>query len=581
MTKFKQFFQIYTCTNYQILQKALLIIVVFGMLGQVFFFVFLSYFTENKEIFGLRAFNFLLFFSLLLIPYNKTLNIKQIIWVESVFIFQLGFFFYIMLFINNVNTYWSSYLILSASFYGLMAYPPLGMVLYFFSFIAVLIYQKYALNISSELLYAAIRAYIPAFFCVISIGFFRSILNHTFGQLDKRNKQLAKNKKLLQIRQQRAIKANQAKSEFLANMSHEIRTPLNAIIGFSELLLERSKQEITNLETQQQLTHIKDSASHLSELINNILDFSKIEAGKMTLFKEDFDLKKLIKNSLLVYQQQAEQKGLVLSYEYANDTPCYLYGDKTKVNQILVNLLSNAIKFTEQGEIKIKVSNQDHYLNIAVSDQGIGIAPERQAAVFDVFEQEDGSTTRRYGGTGLGLAIIQQILKLMEGDIKLTSEQGKGTTFHIKFPLQKALQPIKETQENKKPQHYNSKNKVLVIEDNLINQEVMKAILSSVNISVTLADNGQLGVDAIFQALKQQQLPDLILMDLHMPVMNGMDAIKLLRKEPLLKDLKIYALSADAFLDQQKNAIEAGFDGYLTKPIEIDNLMIILNKYLS
>ncbi len=370
--------------------------------------------------------------------------------------------------------------------------------------------------------------------------------------------------------------ANEAKSAFLANMSHEIRTPLNAILGFSQILLKHSEIYQFPETSSQYLEHIKISGEHLTELINNILDLSKIEAGKMSVSEEDVNLGQLVQGIYHIHQTEAERKALQFSYEYDPALPKIIRSDHTKINQILMNLTANAIKFTAKGSVKLKIGKADNHLLFQVIDEGIGIEKDRHSAVFEAFEQGDKTATRQFGGTGLGLAITKEMVRLLKGEIWLESEVDKGTSFFVKLPLIEGS-PMPSANQNEIANYrFSSENVILLVEDNLINQTVAKATFREIGLSLEIANNGQEGLEKIV-ALR----PNLVLMDLHMPVMDGIAATTLIRQNPAYRNLPIIALSADAFTEQQEKAIQQGFNHYLTKPLDLKHLLPLLSRYLK
>jgi signal transduction histidine kinase/CheY-like chemotaxis protein len=379
--------------------------------------------------------------------------------------------------------------------------------------------------------------------------------------------------------EQEAKAATVAKSAFLANMSHEIRTPMNGVIGMIELV-KRSKLDE---EQKKFIGTAKRSADSLLMVINDILDFSKIEAGELTIETVEFDIEPFFVE--LIHDQQflANKKGLKLELVKGNIEQVKVVGDPYRITQIMNNLLSNAIKFTESGSITVEYGLKpvdDHQqLSVMMTDTGIGVSEESLPYLFESFSQADMSTTRNFGGTGLGLAITKQLCELMGGSITAQSKLGEGSVFQFAINLQ-APNPTTPSEEKRLDNQMvpNFANlKVLLVEDNFINQEVMIAILNGLDIKVDVANDG---IEALAMlADPQSATSDLILMDCQMPNMDGYEATRCIRSGDLFNQIPIIALTANTMNSEREKCLEAGMNEYLTKPINTDALKSILAKY--
>ena len=366
--------------------------------------------------------------------------------------------------------------------------------------------------------------------------------------------------------------ANNAKSEFLAKMSHEIRTPMNGVIGMIDLALE----EELNSDQRDYLNTASQSANDLLYIINDLLDFSKAEAGKLTIETIDFNLKKSVGEVVKILKTKANHKNINLKYKSDSKLPDLLVGDPQKVKQIFINLIGNAIKFTDQGSVKVTVNldtMHDSYctVHIVVADTGIGISESKIGKIFDPFEQEDSSTSRKFGGTGLGLAITAQLVEAMQGEIWVESEIGVGSKFNIaiNFPISSGKSDDYYQTEDK---NYSKllaelkyKPSILIAEDNPVNQKLALKILSKSNCDAVVCGNGKLAIEEL-----RSNDYDLIVMDIQMPVLDGIAATKIIRDHESKSDkhIPIIALTAHAAAEDKEKCLQAGFDAYMSKPLD-------------
>ncbi|KFF04148.1 ATP-binding protein [Flavobacterium reichenbachii] len=383
--------------------------------------------------------------------------------------------------------------------------------------------------------------------------------------------------KELDIAEKKASVAAQTKENFLANMSHEIRTPLSGILGFTNLLQKRPLDETAT----EFVSSIQRSGENLMTIINDILDLSKIEAGMMRITPGIFSINGLLDSVETLFSERVKEKKLTISSKIETSIPDTLIGDATRLTQILVNLIGNAIKFTHQGSVSIEVYNKEQNenqvaLGFKIIDTGIGIDKEKLDEVFERFNQGEDSTTRNYGGTGLGLSIVKRLILLQDGDIEVSSERGKGTTFSFYIPYE-----IAKEQLNAVPvanvDHFkdisNTALRVLVVDDNAINQSLMKHLLSQWNIDFDMVSNGLEAVEYL-----RKKDCDLVLMDLQMPQMDGYTATQQIR-EILKLDIPIIAMTAHALPGEREKCLSRGMNEYLSKPIKEEELFKLIASF--
>ena len=375
--------------------------------------------------------------------------------------------------------------------------------------------------------------------------------------------------------------ANVAKSAFLANMSHEIRTPLNAITGMAHLI---RRTGITPVQADK-LDKLEAASSHLLEIINTILDVSKIEAGKFTLEEVEVRVESLFANILSMLQARADEKHLQLIVEPAR-VPYRLLGDPTRLQQCLLNYATNAVKFTDTGFVRLGMRIETDTptavtLRFEVSDTGIGIGPEAMARLFGAFEQADNSTTRKYGGTGLGLAITRRLAQMMGGDAGVKSTPGQGSTFWFTATLRKAgtVARTSSRESNDAEQQLRQRHAgrhVLVVEDEPINREIITLVLEAAGLQVSIAGDGQAGLEQI-----NKTRFDLVLMDMQMPRMDGLEATRQIRRLPMGATLPVIAMTANAFVEDKASCFAAGMDDFVAKPVRPEALYPVILQWLE
>ena len=411
--------------------------------------------------------------------------------------------------------------------------------------------------------------------------------NDMLAHLQERDRMLAERNRELELAVQQATSARESaeqalrvKSMFLANMSHEIRTPMNGILGLTEILLQSPLPE----REREHVRTVLQSGRALLKIINEILDFSKIEAGKLVLNPTDFDLSDFLQELMQLFGQQASQQGLSLSLQIDKETPPWVCADAGRLRQILANLLGNALKFTPAGSVVLRVSSSPQanaaiQLVFEVADTGIGISASQHSQIFEEFNQGDSSAARRHGGTGLGLSIAMRLARLMQGSMSVQSQQGMGSTFVLKVEAQAIPAPATPAAAPDATGLVFTACRVLVVEDNLVNQIVAQAALERLGCQVDLADGGAEGV----QAARLERY-DLVLMDCQMPEVDGYEATRQIRLWELAQKsarrLPIAALTAHAMAGDREKCEAAGMDDYLSKPMSAADLQKLLLRWL-
>ena len=382
-----------------------------------------------------------------------------------------------------------------------------------------------------------------------------------------------------------AEQANRAKSDFLAKVSHEIRTPINAILGMDEMILRESQED----HVKEYATDIKSSTNNLLNIINDILDASKIESGKMEIVPVKYDMGKILKDLYHMFDIKARDSKLTLQFDIDSSIPSGYIGDDVRIRQILSNLLSNAIKYTKEGSVILTIRGRTEdnkaILSFSVKDTGIGIKEEDIDKLFFAYERMDKKQNHYVEGTGLGLNITVQLLKLMGSELQVTSEYGTGSEFF--FELEQEItdfSPIKDYKDTKsqteesgqyKENYYAPNARILVVDDNAINRKVFMHLLKDTRIQIDEAESGQQGI-----TLLEQEHYDIIFLDHMMPEMDGIEALAIMREKPFGKDVPIIMLTANAIIGAKEQYLEQGFDGFLSKPIVLNELHTIIKKHL-